>query len=94
VKEAKVLSACVGCVHAEWDKTTNGRRHPSGNGKCAFPFPETPLPKWVRDHRYGSEKERTLSAFVTWWGGSRYISYVEHHRAEAQECPTRSDWEP
>lgn len=29
-------STCVGCIYAEWGRTTSGRLHPSGNGRCLY----------------------------------------------------------
>lgn len=28
--------SCLSCRWAEWGKTKNGRRHPSGEGRCGF----------------------------------------------------------
>ena len=38
------MRTCIGCRYAEWDKTKSGKFHPSGNGKCAFPYKIPPLP--------------------------------------------------
>lgn len=27
---------CDGCKHAEWQRTKNGRLHPSGDGRCVY----------------------------------------------------------
>lgn len=37
-------SSCRDCIHAVWNKTVNGRRHPSGNGRCTA-VPVVNLPK-------------------------------------------------
>jgi hypothetical protein len=29
-------STCVGCIHAEWERTTNGKLHPGGDGRCLY----------------------------------------------------------
>jgi hypothetical protein len=29
-------STCVGCIYAEWGRTTSGRLHPSGDGRCRY----------------------------------------------------------
>jgi len=29
-------STCVGCIYAEWDRTSNGKLHPSGDGNCLY----------------------------------------------------------
>ena len=38
------MKNCNGCKYASWDKTKNGRLHPSGYGKCLFGFKIPPLP--------------------------------------------------
>lgn len=93
----KVLSACVGCVHAEWDKTRNGRRHPNGEGRCTFQFPETSLPKWVRNPFATWRREQpafTLDSLLSHYGGVRFIYYHETHRTEPEACDCRVEWEP
>ena len=40
-----VMKSCVGCKYAEWDKTASGRLHPSGGGRCTYPFKIPPLPQ-------------------------------------------------
>jgi hypothetical protein len=30
------MTICEGCKFAEWVLTSNGRRHPSGQGKCTW----------------------------------------------------------
>jgi len=29
-------STCIGCIHAEWGRTANGKLHPSGDGNCLY----------------------------------------------------------
>ena len=31
-----VENLCCSCVFARWDKTANGRLHPSGHGMCSW----------------------------------------------------------
>ncbi len=31
------MKKCLGCRYAEWQKMSNGRLHPSGDGRCSFP---------------------------------------------------------
>ena len=38
------MKSCLNCKHAEWLKTAGGRLHPSGEGKCKFPYKLPPLP--------------------------------------------------
>lgn len=35
---------CDGCVFAEWNRTKNGRLHPSGDGRCKAPLPKMEIP--------------------------------------------------
>jgi hypothetical protein len=35
---------CKGCKYAKWEKTVAGRLHPSGMGRCTFPWKMPPLP--------------------------------------------------
>lgn len=35
-------SACETCRFAEWERTANGRRHPSGKGLCKTVLPAIP----------------------------------------------------
>lgn len=30
------MKSCNGCQHAQWDRTTTGRLHPSGDGACTY----------------------------------------------------------
>jgi hypothetical protein len=57
-----VVSVCATCRYAEWETTAAGRRHPNGIGRCAYDFPESPLPKWIGEWRYSRRNER-----VTTW---------------------------
>ena len=38
------MKTCTECKHAEWQRTKNGRLHPSGDGKCAYPWQFPALP--------------------------------------------------
>ena len=35
---------CLGCTYANWNRTATGRLHPSGDGRCAYPWKMPPLP--------------------------------------------------
>ena len=39
---------CCGCRYAEWRKTTAGRLHPSGDGRCGYvvTIPPIPISMW------------------------------------------------
>lgn len=39
------MKSCVGCKYALWVKTTKGRMHPSGDGRCVYPYKIPVLPK-------------------------------------------------
>lgn len=44
------MKNCTGCKYAQWDETTTGRLHPSGNGKCKYPWEMPELPQafhWI-----------------------------------------------
>jgi hypothetical protein len=36
---------CTYCKWALWSKTTNGRLHPSGDGRCKYPYKVPELPQ-------------------------------------------------
>ena len=38
------MKRCNDCKHAEWERTAKGRLHPSGDGKCRYPYKVPPLP--------------------------------------------------
>ncbi len=38
------MKRCNGCKHAKWDRTKSGRLHPSGVGRCVYPFKMPQLP--------------------------------------------------
>ncbi len=45
------MKTCTECKHANWRKTTAGKLHPSGEGKCTFRWelPELPVSMyWIR----------------------------------------------
>jgi hypothetical protein len=35
---------CTDCKHAAWRTTAAGKLHPSGDGKCSYPWKLPPLP--------------------------------------------------
>lgn len=81
----RVVSACGTCKHAEWQKTSSGRRHPNGSGVCRYQFPESPLPLWARGRTYRREPVTTLRELIEACGNSRFIVYTEH-RSEKTPC--------
>ena len=85
-----VVSLCATCKFAEWDKTANGRRHPNGNGRCTFVFPDTPLPKWFSARAYGRDSKPigTLREYMDSRHGVRYIGWREHHVMAPRPCAT------
>lgn len=69
------MKSCIGCVHADWAKTANGRLHPSGDGRCTYSYQLPPLPVsmyWIFFY------EKTPS------GG-----YINRRRDSDKVCPTR-----
>lgn len=38
------MKNCTNCKHAEWGRTASGRLHPSGDGRCKYPWKMPPLP--------------------------------------------------
>jgi hypothetical protein len=44
------MKHCLDCKYAVWDRTAKGRLHPSGEGKCTYPYKVPELPKsmyWI-----------------------------------------------
>ena len=49
-EDGQTRNFCLTCAYAEWEKTFNGRLHPSGDGRCGFKFEMPKLPSsmyWV-----------------------------------------------
>ena len=38
------MKDCTHCKYADWQRTQAGKMHPSGDGKCTFPWKLPPLP--------------------------------------------------
>lgn len=38
------MKNCTNCKHAQWKRTEAGRLHPSGDGRCAYPWKMPPIP--------------------------------------------------
>lgn len=38
------MKYCTDCKHAEWQRTTSGRLHRSGDGQCKYPWKMPALP--------------------------------------------------
>lgn len=38
------MKNCTHCKHAEWKRTAAGSLHPSGDGRCTYPWKCHPLP--------------------------------------------------
>lgn len=44
------MKNCTHCKYAEWQRTAAGKLHPSGDGKCEYPWKMPPLPQsmyWI-----------------------------------------------
>jgi hypothetical protein len=63
---------CANCTLAKWERTTAGRLHPSGEGRCAWTLPEIPLAR-----AFYSDRESLSMPF----GG-----YVWRHKPYS-DCP-------
>jgi hypothetical protein len=45
------MKNCTDCKHALWERTAAGKLHPSGDGKCQYPWKMPELPAalyWLR----------------------------------------------
>ena len=38
------MKNCNNCKYADWKKTVAGKLHPSGEGKCLYPYKVPPFP--------------------------------------------------
>jgi hypothetical protein len=38
------MKICGDCIYAKWKKSSNGRRHPTGEGVCTYEWKMTPIP--------------------------------------------------
>lgn len=38
------MKICLHCKHAKWNKTATGRLHPSGDGRCIYPWKMPQIP--------------------------------------------------
>ncbi len=38
------MKTCDGCKHAAWRRTKADKLHPSGEGRCQYPYKAKPLP--------------------------------------------------
>lgn len=38
------MKTCNDCAYAKWERSKNGNLHPSGDGKCTYPYKVPPLP--------------------------------------------------
>jgi hypothetical protein len=84
------LSVCATCRWAEWEKTANGRRHPKGSGKCAYQFPDGPVPKWMALQDYGRVRVTSIREVLSRGSHGRWIYWKDSHRTEPEPCAT---WE-
>ena len=45
------MKSCLNCKYADWRRTGAGRLHPSGDGRCQYPWKTPPLPAsmyWIQ----------------------------------------------
>lgn len=64
------MKNCANCKHAEWKRAKSGRLHPSGDGRCKYPWKMPPLPASM--HWGGISGSPPLP-----WGG--FISRKKEH---------------
>ena len=38
------MKDCTHCKHAEWKRRDGGNLHPSGDGRCKYPYKVPPVP--------------------------------------------------
>jgi hypothetical protein len=69
-----VYSPCESCRFAEWQRSANGRRHPSGDGKCTYVFPDAPLPLYAVGGYQARGAPMTMRAVLERACGGRWIS--------------------
>lgn len=44
------MKNCTDCKYANWNRTKSGKLHPSGDGKCIYPYKVPKLPEsmyWI-----------------------------------------------
>ncbi len=49
------MKSCLYCKYAKWAKTASGRLHPSGDGRCMYPWKMPRLPQcmyWIGSEPY------------------------------------------
>ena len=69
------MKDCTHCKHAEWERTSNGRLSPTGNGKCAYQYKLPPIPAsmfWLMNQKPslcgGSiNRRKELSEHCAYW---------------------------
>lgn len=90
MKQTGVMSLCATCEFAEWERTANGRRHPNGQGRCTFVLPDSPLPRWLVERRYGRDAERftRLQQVIDHRWSNRSIYWRDYHSAAPIPCET------
>lgn len=67
------MKNCTDCRHADWQRTANGRLHPSGEGMCRFPVVLPTLP--ASRHWWGESPPVPA-------GG-----YINRHKELKNHCP-------
>ncbi len=56
------MKTCLGCKWAKWDKTKNGRLHPSGDGQCTY---QVKIPKLPKSMRWLYDEPRVSAGIIT-----------------------------
>jgi|WetSurMetagenome_2_1015567.scaffolds.fasta_scaffold08100_6 hypothetical protein len=57
------MKDCTYCKYADWQRTTTGRLHPSGDGKCSYNYrlPDLPQSMWW----LGKEPPKPYGRWIT-----------------------------
>ena len=56
------MKNCTHCKHAEWSRTERGRLHPSGSGRCNYPWKMPPIPASM--HWSGVSEPRLVGGHI------------------------------
>ena len=68
------MKSCIGCIYANWKRTAKGNLHPSGDGRCEYPWVPPPLPASMY--------------FLSFSEPKTYGGHINRHK-DATDCPTR-----
>ena len=69
------MKSCIGCKHADWKRTAKGGLHPSGEGRCKYPYEVPPIP--------------AAMYWMSLRPPTPYGGYIDRHEEKDEVCPTR-----